>query len=592
MKKLLALLTGAMLLMSALSPASARRSSAPDGGRPVDYVKLKGLSQPKYETVREVFEVPMEDGINLYVEVERPKAEGRFPVILELSPYHGTVADRLGTRILPGPVVDGKHVGLSGYFAPRGYAVVFVDLRGTGRSEGCLDHLGPADASDSYEIVEWAAKQKWSNGRVGMTGHSYVGSTPQLAMAQKPPHLVTIVPSAGLARMYDHKFQNGVPYNLQWAGPLFAYEALAIDRYLPPGTSDPVTDGNTGDNFGNDPQYIGCGAPQSTAVTGDAYMRGQETQWDRDRDFAKGATKSDVPVFLVHGVNDNAARIAAADWFNKRRKPQDKAWIGQWDHGVGRYPNSRTCPAASQAPCENDQWTEALHAWFDKWLQERDVDTGPPVEVFLNNGKIYTAPVWPPTPDKKIRFYPAADGSLGSSSGAAGTVQYIAGPQDTGNYAATFDSKPFKEDTLIVGLPKLHLVETQTSPFLHINATLYDVDGDTADAIGKANWAIQPELREGIGNPQPAVPGLPMSMDLTSMAQAHVLEKGHVLRFVVSSYNSDKVPTFGAGGAVLVHVGGDDPTYFDLPIVENPRYYDEVCYGADPPLRSVTCISP
>ena len=66
-----------------------------------------------------------------------------------------------------------------------------------------------------------------------MTGHSYVGSTPSMALAQGHPALKTIVPSAGLAAMYHHEFQDGVPYFLQWAGPLFAYEMLAMNRYLP-----------------------------------------------------------------------------------------------------------------------------------------------------------------------------------------------------------------------------------------------------------------------------------------------------------------------------------------------------------------------
>ena len=43
---------------------------------------------------------------------------------------------------------------LTGYFAPRGYAVVMMDLRGTGRSQGCLDHLGAKDARDLEQIVE------------------------------------------------------------------------------------------------------------------------------------------------------------------------------------------------------------------------------------------------------------------------------------------------------------------------------------------------------------------------------------------------------------------------------------------------------
>jgi uncharacterized protein len=57
-----------------------------------DYTKTQGLSQPQYETVRDVLRVPAFDGRELYLEVTRPKAGGRFPVILEASPYHGTLA--------------------------------------------------------------------------------------------------------------------------------------------------------------------------------------------------------------------------------------------------------------------------------------------------------------------------------------------------------------------------------------------------------------------------------------------------------------------------------------------------------------------
>ncbi len=589
-------LAGVLALVGTFVPASSlARAAGSSGGRvtagpPLDYRKVKGLTQPRYKTTRESVEVETKDGINLYLEVVRPKAKGRFGVIIYSGPYHGTLQDRTGTRILPGPVnAKGEHIGLSGYFAPRGYAVVFMDLRGTGRSEGCLDHLGPNDGADLKRVVEWAAKQKWSNGRVGMTGHSYVGSTPMLAAAQNPRGLATIVPSAGIARMYDHKFQDGVPYFLQWAGPLFAYEMLAMDRHLPPGFNNPIG-GSTGDNFGNDPQYFGCGWTTSTAVTGDAYLRGYQAQWDVDRDFTNGATKADIPVFIVHGVNDNAARIAAADWFNDRGgRRGDKAWIGQWDHGSGRYPNSRTCPQSATATCENDQWTLALHAWFDKHLLGRNVDTGPAAEVFLNNGAVFTADQWPPRPTQSLILYLNGDGGLAQKPGEEATASYNAAPSSSGSNSVAFESKPFKKETLIIGVPKLRLVASQTSPLLHINATLFDLKGNSADAIGRANWAIQPELREGIDDPQPVIPTEVMEMNLESMAQAHLLEKGHTLRLVVSAQNPDKVPTLAAGGRVTVHLGKKG-TRFSLPIIANPVLYRDFCRGRDPSLSTATCV--
>jgi uncharacterized protein len=573
------------LLAAALAPSSAGALSGSRGitaGRPSDYSKTKGLSQPRYKTVRETYEVEMKDGIMMYVEVERPKAPGRFGTILELSPYHGTLADRLGTRILPGPKDnEGNAIGLSGYFAPRGYAVVFADLRGTGRSEGCLDHLGPKDQADAKRIVEWAAKQKWSNGRVGMTGHSYVGSTPQMAAAENPKGLETIVPSAGLAAMYHHEFQIGVPYNLQWAGPLAAYEGLAISRYLPPGVpAIPVIGGPNGDNFGNDPQYIGCGATQSAGVTGEAYFSGAEVAWHKERDYRKGATKSDIPVFLVHGVNDNAARIMATDWFIDRNgHPGDKAWIGQWDHGSGRFPNSRTCLQTAKEQCTDDEWTSALHAWFDKHLLQKNVDTGPAAEVFLNTGEVFTAPTWPPKTDE-LKLFVSSDNSLRDRPADEGQSTYVADTDgfsnefDTGN--VSFTSAAAKRDTLIIGVPKMHLsISVAGAPRVHIIPSLYDVAGSSKDRIGQSFCAVNPELRNGVDSPAPVLPAEVMNFDIECQSQAHLLKKGHKLMLMIASSHPDKVPTFAAGAQVTVYSGGDEGTSLTLPVIYDPVLYSD-----------------
>jgi len=536
----------ALLLASLLATALAVPSRA--AATSFDYTLVKGLSQPSHGTRRDTALVPMRDGVKLYVEVVRPRTPGRFATILELSPYHGTAADRSGTRILPGPTEGTKHIGLAGYFAPRGYAVVFVDLRGTGKSEGCLDHMGKLDQQDAYTIVEWAAKQPWSNGRVGMTGHSYVGSTPQMAAAQNPPHLKTIVPSAGLAWMYHHEFQQGVPYNLQWAGPLFAYEQLAVERYA-------------GDSFGQNLAYAGCGMTSSAGTTGEAYASGAGTGWHRERDFRAGATKSKIPVFAVHGIFDNAARIAALDWFHARHRPGDKTWIGQWEHDPGGN--------------RDEQWTAALHAWFDKHLQQRRVQTGPPVEVFLNDDLVYApSGTWPPKPARTLTLRALEDGDLGTAREERAEVSYVASPQ-TGapNASLTFTSSPMKRDTVVVGLPTLTLVTSVTGGRVHLNATLYDVGPDGTEEMSQATWAIQPELRNGVYAPSLVVPGEVMTMKLTGFAQAHRLPKGHRLRLVVASAHPDKVPTFAAGAVVTVYTGLEG-TELSLPVVEGPLRRD------------------
>ncbi|HVF05303.1 MAG TPA: CocE/NonD family hydrolase [Frankiaceae bacterium] len=540
MRTRFAVFLGAALVLAGLhAPGTAATAKS------FDYTKVKGLSQARYDTRRDTMRVKMSDGVELYVEVVRPKASGRFATILELSPYHGTAADRNGTRILPEP--EG---GMAGYFPPRGYAMVFVDLRGTGKSGGCLDHMGKKDQKDAYEIVEWAAKQKWSNGRVGMTGHSYVGSTPQMAAAQNPPHLKTIVPSAGLAWMYHHEFQHGVPYNLQWVGPLVAYEQLAIERFAE-------------DSFGQNLTYAGCGMTQSAGVTGEAYFSGAGTDWHRERDFRTGATKSKIPMFAVHGIFDGAARVAALDWFHARRRSGDKAWIGQWGHDPGGN--------------RDEQWTKALHAWFDKHLQQRKVQTGPRVEVFLNDEKVYTPSVWPPKPSRTLSFRALQGGKLGNDRSERGEVSYIANPSvGSPNSSVVFTSPALSKDTLVVGLPKINLVTSILGERIHLNATLYDVDpSGSQEAMAQATWAIQPELRKGVYNPEVVVPGEVMTLKLTGMAQAHRLPKGHKVRLVVASAHPDKVPTFAAGAQVTVYTGIGGTEIF-LPVVDKPAQRPDV----------------
>ncbi len=547
---------------------------------PFDYATIEPtLTQPTHQVApREVVRVPMHDGVKLYVEVVKPVGEGPFPVILEASPYHGTLADRDGTRILPDPRdAANKSIGLTGYFAPRGYAVVMADLRGTGRSQGCLDHLGQNDAKDLKAIVEWAAAQPWSNGRVGMTGHSYVGSTPMVAAAQNPKGLVTIVPSAGLASMYDHQFQAGVPYNLQWAGPQFAYEAMAIGRHLPAGFNT-ILAGPTGDNFGNDMTDFGCGLPTSSLTAGEAQLSGQYTTWHAQRDWAKGATAAAIPMFLWHGVNDNAARVTAAQWFFDRNgRAGDKLWLGQWDHGSGFAPTRRGMNA-----------TYAMHAWFDKHLAQRDVQTGPPVEIFLNDAgtlatarrdeaskfAIATSDGWDNDGDRTLALFPAADGSMTSTAPAAGSRAFAGDPrgQVTSTNGLSYETAPVTQDTLLAGMPQLDLVASVTSPRVHLIATLFDKN-KSGELRRITQFAINPELRFGVATPTPVIPGQRMELHPPAMAMGHELAAGHSLVLRITTSDPDKVATFAVDPQITVF-SGTGGTALRVP-VETSTVYDD-----------------
>ena len=403
-----------------------------------------------------------------------------------------------------------------------------------------------------------------------MTGHSYVGSTPSAAAAQRPNGLATIVPSAGLASMYHHQFQAGVPFFLQYVGPIEAYEQLAIERKLP-----------GGDDFGNNMHETGCGLPSSAATAGEEQLSGAYSAWHAQRDHEEGVITAPIPIFLVHGVNDNAARITAADWFNTRHErglgADDKAWIGQWDHGSGCCPTRRGI-----------QWTYALHAWFDKWLAGRAVETGPKVEVFMSDGtfaeartgdrdEVFTSDRWA-RGATRTRFFAAGGSQLQdeapsgeNSASFTGDPSGVNDPQGTGG--VDFVTAPLEQDLVIVGEPHMRLVSSTTAPRVHLIANLYD-ESPEGDRRRISQFAINPELREGLATPQPATPGETYELDPPGFTMAHHLRAGHRLVLRVTTSDPDKAPTFAVDPNVTVFTGAEG-TSVEVPVIPAAQLYPD-----------------
>jgi predicted acyl esterase len=556
------------LVAASLLPSAA--TGAPH--RPQDYSRIGHLSEARFETKRTAHLVPMSDGERLYVEIVRPTVAGRFPVLLESSPYHGTLEDRNGTHILPGPTKDGSQLGLAGYFAPRGYAVAFADLRGTGRSEGCLNLLGNEDAKDSSALVRWLGTQTWSNGKVGMIGHSFNGGAAIMTAAQRPRYLKTIVVNAGNADMYGHEYLQGVPHTDSVLGPLATYQALATIRHAPPVPFEGSPVG-VGDAFGERAEYAGCEWTQSTLVTQkEMYMSGVETAWHRERDHKAAATSARLPVFLAQGVDDGAVRSDEIDWFTARGFPMDKLWLGQWHHGTtdNPEPNARGV-----------HWTNAIHAWFDRHLKGSPVSTGPPVEIFLNNKRVLVPRSWPAATGELV-LHPAAQGRLLPKAPARTTETFVAEPSPfvTGDRGPVgglvYETAPLKDDVLILGAPRLHLVASTTSPRVHLIGQLTEVTLDGVSPINEETFAINPLVRDGIDKPKDVPVDQMMAMDLVGLTKAHVLAKGSRLQLTLTSSDFDKLPTQAAGARITIQLG-EGGTVLRLPIVASPVLHRDLC---------------
>ena len=129
--------------------------------------------------VERAVSVKMRDGVILRGDIFRPDAEGKFPALLQRTPY------RRATW--------GYDVDFAQRAAARGYVVFLQDVRGRYTSDGEW-YPFLHESEDGYDTIEWIAAQPYSDGRVGMFGGSYVGATQMLAAIAQPPHLAGICP--------------------------------------------------------------------------------------------------------------------------------------------------------------------------------------------------------------------------------------------------------------------------------------------------------------------------------------------------------------------------------------------------------------
>jgi uncharacterized protein len=161
----------------------------------------------------------MRDGTVLRADVYRPSADGRYPVLLQRTPYNKSGGVDAGYRM-----------------AAAGYVAIVQDVRGRFASEGEW-YPFRYESQDGYDTVEWAASLPYSNGKVGMFGGSYVGATQMLAAIAHPPHLAGICPFVTASNYHENwTYQGGAFeqwFNESWTSGLARDTA---DRRIEQGT--------------------------------------------------------------------------------------------------------------------------------------------------------------------------------------------------------------------------------------------------------------------------------------------------------------------------------------------------------------------
>ena len=177
--------------------------------------------------------IPTRDSqVQLLADLFLPIEPGKYPVVLTATKYGKTFGR--GCACTPADAIDAEKAE-DEYFetepnkrprpnevsvmpntvdwVPQGYALVRVDGRGSCQTPGLLHPYSAQEAEDTYDAIEWAGTQAWSNGNVGMWGLSFSASTQLPVASLQPPHLKAIIPHSGDLDQYrDIVYQGGLYY--------------------------------------------------------------------------------------------------------------------------------------------------------------------------------------------------------------------------------------------------------------------------------------------------------------------------------------------------------------------------------------------
>ncbi|RDW87854.1 hypothetical protein BP5796_03548 [Coleophoma crateriformis] len=170
-------------------------------------------------TIEHDVEIVVRDGARLYIDVYRPaNSTEKVPAILGWS-FYGKKYSALEMLpmcvwncCVPRSDLSGieKFEGLDPrIWCPKGYAVISVDTRGAGNSDGTICVMGTQDAEDGYDVVEAVARMPWCNGKIGMAGNSALAISQWFIASQQPPSLAAIAPWEGSGDLFREQFCRG-----------------------------------------------------------------------------------------------------------------------------------------------------------------------------------------------------------------------------------------------------------------------------------------------------------------------------------------------------------------------------------------------
>jgi uncharacterized protein len=516
-------------------------------------------------TVETNVPIAMRDRTRLFADIYRPAAPGRYPVLLQRTPY-----DKSAGRA---QFLDAIRA------AEQGYAVVVQDTRGRYTSEG---EFGPflSDIQDGYDTVEWCAAEPWSNGRVGMYGISYVGATQWLAAIAAPPHLRAIIPGMTAADYHDGWVYRGgalmLAFNASWTAQFLAAPQLrrlglspeqrraeeaqlmkALDHlratlsHLPLAELPLLRRDNLAPYF-----YDWLAHPEA------------DDYWERCS-IAAHHDRVRVPALNVGGWYDlfpagplvNFAGIRAQGATESARRHQHLI-VGPWLHA---FPPPAISGQRNFGWEASLVWGEVQFRWFDYWL--KDIDTGvadeAPVRLFVMNQGWREESEWPLARTHYVPYFLHSRGKANTldGDGALSPDPPGAEPPDLFRYdpsdpvptvgaagvhdqrrvetrhdVLVYSTSPLEHEVEVTGPVKVILYASSSAADTDFTAKLVDV-APNGYAANLCEGIIRARYRNSLRCAELLEPGRPYEFTIDLVGTSNLFRRGHQMRLEISSSN-------------------------------------------------------
>ncbi len=514
------------------------------------------------------------DGTLLHYSVLLPKAKGRFPVVMNYSGYDaGSIG---GTAYREGKTAMWPR--LDATLLRHGYAVFGVNMPGTGCSGGGAFYLfDPRWRTDGRDAVEWAARQKWSTGKIGMADWSYAGLSQIMVAEARPKHLRAIAPGRVVTDpVLDVGYLGGVPNTLfpvgwwsfiqtEWSYAKITAEAEHDQRCL----------ANIKDHIANSTN-TSPPALQSQHPFDDALNARLET-WSRVK-------RINVPVLSLEDWQDEATGVRGG-YYQKYLNPNRTWYVGtNGKHDI--YTSLR--------------WRALLLRFFDHFLKGKNngFERGDHVQIWedtsapggLNPGDLQlerAKPAWvigvprlpvpvkplalslhsggtltgnPPTTNEppSVYAYPDPGPAVNSITNPASDQWQGKVPSRTGSLS--FTTAPLQRDVTLFGSGSADLWLSSTATDTDVQVTVTEVRPDGQEQYVQRGWlrvsqrAIDPRYSTELlpFHPQTKAsvsllaPGVPVLARVEIQKFSHAFRKGSSIRIWIDTPSTTGEEGFAA----------------------------------------------